>query len=95
MPVIEITLNVFVLTGIVIASFLIGFLVKRRQIQLLKSKIVELENEMLNNHADILELQKSKALLEQNLQASKIPVIPLNPTKEEGIDKTISRKEKR
>ena len=95
MLVIELTLNVFVLTGIVIASFLIGFLIKRDQIQSLKRKIVDLENEMLNNHADILELQKNKALLEQNLQASKIPVIPLNPTKEEGVDKAISRKEKR
>ena len=95
MLVIELTLNVFVLTGIVIASFLIGFLIKRGQIQSLKRKIVDLENEMLNNHADILELQKNKALLEQNLQASKIPVIPLNPKKEEGVDKAISRKEKR
>ena len=94
MLVIELTLNVFVLTGIVIGSFLIGFLIKRSQIQSLKRKIVELENEMLNNHADILELQKNKALLEQNLQASKIPVIPLNP-KEEGVDKAISRNEKR
>ncbi|HET9277790.1 MAG TPA: hypothetical protein VFN95_06375 [Flavitalea sp.] len=92
MPAIELTLNVFVLTGIVFGSFVIGFLIRANQIRSLKSKIVELEREMLNNHADILELQRSKALLEQNLQASKIPVIPLNPTKEEGGEKLITRK---
>lgn len=89
---IELTLNVFLLTGILFGSFLIGFLVKSGQIRSLKIKIVELEREMLNNHADILELQRSKALLEQNLQGSKIPVIPLNPTKEEGTEKLNKRK---
>ena len=92
MPAIELTLNIFVLTGIVLGSFVIGFLIRANQIRSLKRKIVELEKEMLNNHADILELQRSKALLEQNLQASKIPVIPLNPTKEEGGEKLITRK---
>jgi len=92
MPAIELTVNIFVLTGIVIGSFIIGFLIRANQIRSLRRKIVELETEMLNNHADILELQRGKALLEQNLQASKIPVIPLNPTKEEGADKFITRK---
>ena len=89
---IELSLNVFLLTGIVFGSFLIGFLVTRIQIRTLKIKIVELEREMLNNHADILELQRSKTLLEQNHQASKIPVIPLNPTKDEGGEKLNKRK---
>ena len=84
---IELTLNVFVLAGIVIIFFILGFMIRGKQIRSHKKKIVELEKEMLSNHADILELQRSKALLEQNLQASKIPVIPLNPTKEESADK--------
>jgi hypothetical protein len=92
MPAIELTLNVFVLTGIVFGSFVIGFLIRANQIRSLKRKVLELEKEMLNNHADILELQRSNALLEQNLQASKIPVIPMNPTKEEGGEKLITRK---
>ena len=95
MPAIELTLNVLVLLGIVCGSFVIGFFIRSGQIRLLKRKIIELESEMLHNHADILELQRSKALLEQNLQASKIPVIPLNATKEDGADKVVARKEKR
>jgi hypothetical protein len=59
-------------------------MIRRSQIRSLKKKIVELEKEMLSNHADILELQKSKAQLQQNPQASKIPVIPLNPSKDES-----------
>lgn len=84
---IELTLNVFVFSGIVLASVFVGFMIRRNQISYLKQKIVELEKEMLSNHAEILELQKNKALLEQNLQASKIPVIPLNAAKEENPDK--------
>ena len=92
MPAIELTLNVFVLMGIIFGSFVIGFLIKLNQVRSLKRKVVELEKEMLNNHADILELQRSKALLEQNLQASKIPVIPMNPAKDEATEKLITRK---
>ena len=84
---IELTLDVFVLSGIVLVFFFLGFMIRRKQIKRLRKKIFELEKEMLSNHADILELQKSKALLEQNLHASKIPVIPLNPSKDEGGDK--------
>lgn len=88
---IELKLNLFVLAGIVLSSFFLGFMFRRNRINSFKQKVIELEKEMLNNHADILELQKQKAHLEQNLQASKIPVIPLNP-KEEGGDNKALRK---
>ena len=84
---IELTLSVFVLAGIIVVSFTAGFIIRRKQIRSYRKKIFELEKEMLVNHADILELQKHKALLEQNLQSSKIPVIPLNPEKQENADK--------
>lgn len=88
---IELTVSPLVLAGIVLVSFALGFMIRRSQIKSLKEKVVDLEKEMLNNHADILELQKTKAILEQNLQASKIPVIPLNPSKEEGSDKSVRK----
>ena len=84
---IELTVNALLLAGIVFGSFVLGFAIRQAQLRSYKAKIFELEKEMLSNHADILELQRSKALLEQNLQASKIPVIPLNATKEENPDK--------
>jgi hypothetical protein len=85
---IELTLNIYLLAAILLISIFLGFIVRSSQIRSLKRKIVELEKEMLSNHADILELQKAKAVLEQNLQASRIPVIPLNPTKDESSDKS-------
>lgn len=85
---IELTLNIYVLGGIVLLSFFLGFLVRRKQTRSMKKKVIELETEMLNNHADILELQRTKSILEQSLNASKIPVIPLNPSKEENADKS-------
>jgi len=84
---IDVTLNLFVLAGIVLVSLLLGWMIRRSQIKSLNKKIVELEKEMLSNHAEILDLQKNKALLERNLEASKIPVIPLNPSKDENADK--------
>ena len=84
---IELTVNAFLLFGIILISFVTGFVIRRSQIKSLKRKIFELEKEMLSNHADILELQRAKAMLELNLQASKIPVIPLNPAKDESADK--------
>jgi len=86
MLVIELTLNIFVLLGITVLSLFCGFMIRRSQIRSLKRKIVDLEKEMLNNHADILDLQRNKSLLEQK-QASKIPVITLNPPKDESADK--------
>ena len=91
MPAIELTLNVYVLLLIAGISFLLGFWIRKKQIRPLKKKVYELEKEMLNNHAEILELQRNKTLLEQNLQSSKIPVIPLNPQKDEGADKAIRK----
>ena len=80
---IALSLNLYLLVGIVSGSLFAGFMFRSGQIRSFKKKIVELEKEMLINHADILELQKQKALLEQNIQSSKIPVIPLKPEKVE------------
>src|SRR5687767_14196000 len=80
---IAITFNIFLLAGILLASFGIGFMMRSKQLNSLKRKINELEAEMLSNHADILDLQKQKAQLEQQIKESKIPVIPLKPSKEE------------
>jgi hypothetical protein len=80
---IAITFNIFLLAGLIVAAFVIGFLIRSQQNASLKRKITELEAEMLSNHADILDLQRQKAQLEQQIKESKIPVIPLKPSKEE------------
>jgi len=75
--------NIYLLGGLLIITFLSGFLLRTTKVKSLRKKVLDLENEMLSNHADILDLQKEKSLLEQKLKELHIPVIPIN-TKEEN-----------
>lgn len=85
---IVIPVNVFLFSGLMVLTFLIGLLLRRGQIKSLKKKVLELENEMLSNHADILELQKEKAAFEQRLKELHIPVIPIT-SKDDGSKRKI------
>ena len=80
---IEITLNPLILAAICFAFFAAGYFLRSHQLNKLRKKIIELEKEMLSNHADILGLQRQKAQLEEKIKESRIPVIPLK-TKEES-----------
>ena len=79
----EITLNAFIIVAAVFFAFLIGFMLRGNKVAALKDKIAGLETEMLNNHANILQLQREKALLENQLQQSDIPVIPITAAKDD------------
>ena len=70
MIVFVLNINVLVLLAIVIAAFVAGFLLRSAQLRRNRSKIRELEEEMLNNHARILDLERSQALLKKNLEKS-------------------------
>ncbi len=76
---IELTIGIVPLGLILIASFAIGFLLRSGQLSSSKKKVLELEKEMLSNHATILELQKEKAGMLKQMNESKIPVIPIKP----------------
>jgi hypothetical protein len=81
---IPITVNLFLLLGCFALTGLLGFAFRSAQIRSLKSKIGLLEKEMLDAHAEVLELQKSKVKLEEQLkESSPIPVIPINVVSEE------------
>ena len=67
----------------VIGAFITGFLLRGRQIKNCRRRIIELEKEMLNNHAEILELQKERASLLRQMKESKIPVIPMKPQRDD------------
>ena len=78
MLVILIPVNIFLLAAMLAGAFFIGFIFRRIQLSKLNRKIDELEKEMLANHAEILQLQKEKVTLEQQLkESSKSPVIPI------------------
>jgi hypothetical protein len=74
---IELTLPILFLAGILLVSFATGYLLRSKQLKSYKRKVLDLEKEMLNNHAEILELQKERAIMLQQMKESKIPVIPM------------------
>lgn len=75
---IELTLPILLIAGLLLCAFTAGFLLRSSQIKSCKRKVLGLEKEMLNNHAEILELQKERAMMLKQLKESKIPVIPMN-----------------
>ena len=80
---IPITVDMFLLIGCIAITGLIGFAFRSGQIKSLRGKIAVLEKEMLEAHAEILELQQDKVSLEEKLKGSSIPVIPINVVAEE------------
>jgi hypothetical protein len=84
------SVNIFLLGGIVLVAALIGFAFRSAQLSKYRNRIGELEKDILSNYSDILDLQKDKADLEQRLkQNSDIPVIPINtiPTEDKKGEK--------
>lgn len=80
---IPITVDLFLLIGCFAITGLIGFAFRSGQIRSLRSKVAVLEKEMLDAHAEILELQQNKVSLEEKLKGSSIPVIPIKVVSEE------------
>ena len=81
---IQISVNIFLVLGAVIAAFGVGYMIRSAQVNSLRKKVLEQESEMLRNHAEILNLQRSKATLEQTINESKIPVIPMKGKEEDS-----------
>jgi hypothetical protein len=79
---IPLTLDVIWLGAMIIGAFLTGFLFRSGLIAKRDRKIAELEKEMVTSHAEILELQKEKLVLEEKIKkSSSIPVIPITEKK--------------
>jgi hypothetical protein len=81
---IEFSLNVLILGLIVVVSALVGYSIKSRQTSKTRGRIAELEEEMLNNYAEILELQKDYLSMESKLRDFQIPVIPIKTVVKES-----------
>ncbi len=75
---IELTIPILLLAGLLLCAFAAGFFLRGSQLKSYKRKVLGLEKEMLNNHAEILELQKERAIMVKQLKEPRIPVIPMN-----------------
>lgn len=71
----QLTLEIHVALFAIILLFvaLIGFLTGRKQVSNKNKRILELENEMLSNHKEILNFAKTNKKLTETLEKAKIP----------------------
>lgn len=89
----QMTLQIhLILAGLIALLFVaFGYLIGRSQLAKNKKRILELENEMLHNHKEILESAKHNKQLREMLEKAKIPV-PLMPgVKEEDADEKVRK----
>lgn len=67
---------------VVILSMLAGMLFRQVQLKKARNQILSLENEMMNNHAEILRLQK-KLTGEKGMPETRTPVVTLKEQPDE------------
>ena len=88
MLLITFSIDVSMLVGAIAVAFVLGFILRSAQLKKLKGKVSDLEGEMMASHAEILDLQKDKARLEEQFKgSSSIPVIPITVNEEKKSDK--------
>jgi hypothetical protein len=88
----DLTLNIFTLLAIIGVSLLTGTLGRYRQLARRKSRIMELEMEMVQAHAELLDMQKEYCELEVKMKLLEakdpsIPVINIKQVKEQETKK--------
>lgn len=71
----QLTLEIHIALFAIILLFvaLIGLLIGRKQVHSKNKRILELENEMLANHKEILNFAKTNKQLTETLEKAKIP----------------------
>jgi regulator of PEP synthase PpsR (kinase-PPPase family) len=83
MPSFEVYMNILWLPVIVLLSAIIGFILRSAQLRKTRQKVFSLENEMLKNHAEILQLQKDIVRLQSIMGDSKTPVVNIKDSSSE------------
>lgn len=67
-------IHIILFTGILLLVALIGFLIGRKQVSKSQKRILDLENEMLAAHQEILNFAKTNKQLAETLEKAKIPL---------------------
>jgi hypothetical protein len=87
---IDITTNVYLFAAIVVASSFIGFFIRTSQIARSRARVILLEQEIRDNHAEILELQRDFIALELKMNVAKGPVIKMKNIARENNEKLLN-----
>jgi hypothetical protein len=81
MPVFDVSINILVMLPLLVIAALSGFLVRSGQLRRQKRQINELEKEMMQAYAELLEAQKDYCELKTRLKEEDSPVISIMETK--------------
>jgi hypothetical protein len=77
----DITLNIYVLLALLVIAALLGHIPRANHLSRKDRKIAELEKEMVQAHAELLESQREYCQLEASLKSAGNPVIPMKNNK--------------
>lgn len=66
-----------------------GYTMRSVVIRKLRRRVHELESEMLQNHAEILSLQKENAQIADKLKNNPVPVIPITGSSKENTTENL------
>ncbi|HTR30584.1 MAG TPA: hypothetical protein VMH27_15030 [Puia sp.] len=77
MPDFDLSIDIYLLATLLLLAMVAGFLFRSRQLAKKKRQIAELEHEMIQAHAELLETQKDYCELESKVKQDDSPVIPI------------------
>jgi len=81
MPYFDLTLNIYILGLLMIVSFFLGTLPRKRDLGKKQRKIIELERELVSAYAEVLDSQREYIQLEAKMKDITNPVIPMKSSK--------------
>jgi hypothetical protein len=89
MPVFDVSINILVLLPLLVVAALAGFLARSIQLKRKNRQIAELEREMMQAYAELLETQKDYAEMRSRLKDDDSPVISIK----ENISQELSKQQ--
>lgn len=84
---IQITTNIFLLAAAGLVCLALGFLLRQGQLQKNVKQIIELEKEMLRNHAEIIDLHRQIDLIKNQQSKTGATILKLNDASMEDVQK--------
>ena len=87
MPDFDLSIDIYVLAGLLALAALAGFLLRSRQLAKKRREIMKLVSEVLEANAELLEVQKDYCELEGKVKVGDSPVISIN-MKQDGVSGT-------
>jgi hypothetical protein len=85
-------INLIWLPLMILLPAIAGYLMRSSQLAKSKKRILSLENEMLNNHAEILRLQKELVSFEKEMRANKTRVVNIKEVSSEEAQRAPKQK---